>query len=140
MPRIKGNAGSTDEIPGPVMPFPLSLPSSHLLGLSAALTLLLAPGAQAATRFAAPAGAGSACTQDAPCAVADAVSGAATGDDVVLAAGDYDVITPLKAAAGRTIEGAPGQPRARLLGSPRLAGDTLSLGAGGAVRHLEIQG
>src|SRR4051794_5281832 len=87
--------------PGPVQPTksPVQHPrlfvirlSPKLLGAPAALALLVAPSAQAATRIAAPTGAGAACTQDAPCAVADAVSGAAAGDDIVLAPGDYTVI------------------------------------------------
>src|SRR5436190_15122752 len=137
MPPIKVRAVATDEIRGPA-PRALRLLSSHPLPLTAAALLLLAPSAQAATRYAAPTGAGTTCTQDAPCAVADAVSGAVADDDLVLAPGDYDVATPLKATVRLSIAGLPGAPRPRLLGASLSAGDVLTLSSGGAARHLEI--
>lgn len=112
----------------------------RLLGAWLLGALLVAPGAHAATRYAAPAGSGGACEQAAPCALADAVSGAASGDEVVLASGDYDVPATVKATVGLTIQGVPGQPRPRLIGSSSLSGDTLSLTGGGTARHLEIHG
>ena len=120
------------------MPSFLSRPLRRLLGAGALATLIAAPSAQAATRYAAPAGSGSTCAATAPCAVADAVSGAASGDDVVLAAGDYPVTSPLHVSAGITVEGTPGQPRPRLLGDPSLSGNTVALGNGATARHLEI--
>ena len=104
------------------------------------IALVAAPSAQAATRYATPGGGGSTCDAASPCAVADAISGAAAGDDVVLAPGDYAVTATLRAAAAITVEGTPGQPRPRLLGDASLDGDTLALPSGGTARHLEIHG
>jgi hypothetical protein len=117
-----------------------SLLMSRCLGAAAVAALVAAPSASAAMRYAAPAGSGSACTADAPCAVADAVAKAASGDDVVLASGTYPVTATIKATVALTVEGTPGQPRPRLLGDPSLAGDTLALAAGGTARRLDIAG
>jgi hypothetical protein len=115
-------------------------PVLRLLGASALAVLAVSPDAQAATRYAAPAGTGAGCAEAAPCALADAVGGAASGDEVVLASGDYDVSATLKATVSLTVQGVAGQPRPRLVGSASLSADTLNLNAGGTARHLEIQG
>jgi hypothetical protein len=117
-----------------------SLLTSRCFGAAVAAALACAPSASAATRYAAPAGSGSACTASAPCAVNEAVAHAAAGDDVVLASGDYAVTSTIKATVALTVEGTPGQPRPRLLGASSLSNDTLYLSAGGTARHLDIAG
>jgi hypothetical protein len=148
VPGVKARRRAADLFLGPpgprfsmlaFSPLPQRTPR-RLLGGCALALLALAPSAQAATRYAAPAGTGSACAATAPCAVAEAVSGAAGGDEVVLAGGDYDVAATLKATVSLTIQGVAGQPRPRLIGATSLTTDTLHLSAGGTARHLEIQG
>jgi hypothetical protein len=54
------------------------------------LTLaVVAPAAMAAERHARPAGTGDACSAAAPCSIETAFSGSASGDEIVLAPGDY---------------------------------------------------
>lgn len=66
-------------------------------------------------RYASPGGSvAAACTYEDPCALATAVSGAVSGDEVIVAPGDYPVTATL-AATGLTIHGIPGRPRPRLL-------------------------
>jgi hypothetical protein len=58
--------------------------------LLAALLILAMPAtAVAAPRYAAPGGTGTACTVGAPCAVDIAMNDATTGDEVIVAPGDY---------------------------------------------------
>ena len=62
------------------------------IGLAAGVALLLgATDAQAAQRYAAPDGTGSACTQEQPCSLADASNEASKGDEVIVTAGDYTI-------------------------------------------------
>lgn len=64
-----------------------TLPLAALLALG-----LAAPGAaQAATRYASPAGAGIACTAASPCSLPAAAGSAVRGDEIVAAAGTYDL-------------------------------------------------
>jgi hypothetical protein len=73
--------------------------------------------ASAATqRYASPTGSGAACSSASPCSVREAVEAASSGDEVVVAPGDYPLTTPgLSAGPGITVHGVAGQPRPRLL-------------------------
>src|ERR1700712_5779286 len=63
-----------------------------LLPLATAAALLALPAvAPAATRYASPLGFGAKCTEASPCTITQGVLGAIDGDEVVLAAGTYDV-------------------------------------------------
>ncbi|MEY2516269.1 MAG: hypothetical protein QOJ89_3627, partial [bacterium] len=56
----------------------------------AALLALATPAVASATqRYAGPGGTGTACTQPAPCRVDEAVTNAATGDEVIVLPGDH---------------------------------------------------
>jgi len=84
---------------------------------SLALFAALASGASAAPRYASPNGSGSTCTEGAPCKITVAVSGAHSGDTVILAGNEssYGTVglpltTELKLENGVSMQGAPGQP------------------------------
>src|SRR3954471_11688978 len=81
------------------------------------LALLLLPAAAGATpRYTAPRDGATtgACPVEAPCTLAAAAAGATAGDEIIVAAGDYDLETPLVLPAGVSITGAPGErPRLR---------------------------
>jgi hypothetical protein len=113
------------------------------IAVAIAVFLTVSVEAQAADRYAAPAGAGTACTSGAPCPIATAVNSAATNDDVIVTPGDYGSVgAPMTTAlqpsvTGVSIRGEAGQPR------PRLFMDTAGNGvelfmAGTEIGHLEI--
>jgi hypothetical protein len=84
---------------------------------SLALLAALASSAGAAPRYASPNGSGSTCAEGAPCKVTVAVSGAHSGDTVILAGneGSYGttgvpLTAELKLENGVSMQGAPGQP------------------------------
>jgi hypothetical protein len=104
----------------------------------AALAAVPATG-QAATRYATPSGFGKQCTTALPCPVAEAITGAAQHDEVVVAPGDYTVSDSLNAPNNLDIHGAVGQARPRLMFThPTHYG--LYLGAGTRLRHVEVDG
>src|SRR5262249_39393573 len=72
----------------------------------------LAAGAQ---RYASPTGSGTACTSASPCSISQAITGAAIGDEVTLASGDYPVSATIQTPAELTIHGIAGQPRPRII-------------------------
>ncbi len=81
-----------------------------------ALFAAFAPSAGAAPRYASPNGTGSTCAEGSPCKITVAVSGAHSGDTVVLAGneGSYGtsgvpLMTELKLENGVSMQGAPGQ-------------------------------
>jgi hypothetical protein len=79
---------------------------------TAAGVVVAGPAEAATVRYAAPAGSGTACTAAAPCAVTQAVGGAASGDEVVLTPGSYNAMGPISSSASNlTVHGVPGQPR-----------------------------
>lgn len=91
-----------------------------MIRLGAALVAALAfcvPGAGAATRYAEPNGDGpvATCPQRDPCAIRAAISdpSVASGDDVVVGPGTYDITPgpPLSISAAITVHGQAGQPR-----------------------------
>src|SRR4051812_3971271 len=98
----------------------------RLLPVPALLPLALAPAAAAQTRYAAPGGGGAQpCAAAAPCSIAAAVQAAQDGDDVAIAPGDYTVSQTLKPRTRVALHGLDGQPRPRLLGPGKLAGEVL---------------
>jgi hypothetical protein len=118
-----------------------------LVAALVSLTALAAPtAALGAERYAAPGGSGTACSAAAPCALDGAVNGAADGDEVIIAPGDYGspaapMTTPL-VIVNKDVEvhGVAGQPRPRLFFSTS-AGDVTAIDLNtdaGSVRHLTI--
>jgi hypothetical protein len=64
-------------------------------GIAVFLTALaLAPAAQAAQRYAAPAGSGTECTQAKPCSLNEAMSKAKASDEVIVGSGNYPLSSP----------------------------------------------
>jgi hypothetical protein len=76
--------------------------------------LAAAPAASAATpRYASPNGSGD-CGSASPCSITQAITGAQSGDEVIVNPGDYSLTTSLIASKPITIHGVAGQPRPRL--------------------------
>lgn len=120
------------------------MPSSrtHRLRLLTVVGALLAvastaPAASAAAqRYASPTGSGD-CSSASPCDVTQAVNGAAAGDEVIVAPGDYPLTTTLFTQAPITIHGVAGQPRPRLFFSgPGQMG--LHLANDSTLRYVEV--
>jgi hypothetical protein len=81
---------------------------------SLAILAVAAPGASAAAqRYASPSGGGSACSSAVPCALTDAIEGAAGGDEVIVTPGDYQVAN-IEQLSPVAVHGVAGQPRPRL--------------------------
>src|SRR4051812_11376009 len=108
----------------------------------------LAPAANAAVRFASPDGSGAApCAESAPCNINTAISGAADGDEVVLASGTYDSAhgVPVQGIdVGNTqdnllIHGRPGQPRPVISFSDGAEPAVEVLGTGTTIRDAKIE-
>jgi hypothetical protein len=114
-----------------------------LISLVVSLSLAaFAATASAAVRYASPGGAGAnPCSAATPCSLATAVSGAAGGDQVLLAAGDYTLAGTLTVTASIAIDGPLGQPRARLvyMGVPTSPAVSISQ-PNTALRRLDIVG
>jgi hypothetical protein len=106
----------------------------------ATLALAAAPGALAAQRFAAPTGAGTECTQGAPCSLGEAVGAAKAGDEVIVGAGTYPLTVPVFAPAVTNVQihGEPGGPMPRITASfpSPVFGITQ---AGDSLAYLEIE-
>lgn len=98
--------------------------------------------ASAAVRYASSGGSGAEpCTAVAPCALADAVSNASNGDQVLLAAGDYTLSAPLTVTASVTIEGTPGQQRPKLNYTGPVNNTAIFINAPNvAVRRISVEG
>jgi hypothetical protein len=79
------------------------------------------------------------CTASAPCRLDRALALATGGDTVVVLPGTYSITYPLEANGAITVEGAPGQPRPRLIGGASLTSDTLEASGGATVRDLDIE-
>ena len=113
----------------------------RVLIVAIAAILVTAGPAGATQRFASPAGAGSCATAAAPCSYPTAMLGATSGDEIILAAGDYgSELSPIAADIysydALNVHGVAGQPRPRIFSSA-----TYSLGlynAASVVRHLEV--
>jgi hypothetical protein len=87
--------------------------------LSLVVLALFPAGAGAAVRYAAPSGAGpEPCASANPCSFAQAVSGAASGDEVIVTPGTYPISSTVTVTQPITIHGATGGPRPILQGQP----------------------
>lgn len=100
---------------------------NYVLAILIYLALMLAPAQQAGPRYAAPYGAGTACTDTEPCSLATALSG---GGLVYALPGTYAGAWVIS-VPGTTLESASG-------GRARLDGSLTIRGAGSTVRGLEI--
>ncbi|HEY5977989.1 MAG TPA: choice-of-anchor Q domain-containing protein, partial [Solirubrobacterales bacterium] len=112
------------------------------IALATGLVLLIgAAGAEGAQRYAAPNGTGSTCTQQQPCTLAEASNGASNGDEVIVAAGDYEITgAPLNLAdTGLHLHGDFGGPMPRVFA--KLGGQQAIVLSGEGVRlsYLEVQ-
>ena len=113
----------------------MTLVRGGLLTLLAALAL--APAAQAGQRFASPSGSGVECGQAAPCSLAEAVSKAKTGDEVIVGTGIYSVVEGLfPEAGGVDIHGDYGAPMPTIKAA--FSGTVIGISAGGHVAHLAV--
>lgn len=120
----------------------MSVRAGLLVSLSALACAVAPAEASAAQRFAAPDAAnhGGACTQSDPCPLAPAVSGAGSGDEVVVEPGSYSITGNLNPHAGVNLHGVAGQPAPVIVGSPSLGGDNaVSVSTGSSISHLAIQ-
>jgi Putative metal-binding motif len=127
--------------------------------LAVVIPLLVAAPALGATRYASPSGSAtdSSCTASAPCTLKRAVQVAQTGDEVLVAQGDYHVagqagspcsgpFDPANSPQGSAlvtgnldVEGVPGRPRPRIIGDAATC-VVVNAGAAGVLKHLEIDG
>jgi hypothetical protein len=109
------------------------------LALLTSLALASAsPGvAAAAQRYASPSGSGTACSSASPCQIAQAITGAQSGDEVVVMPGDHSLTAAPPLHNQVTIRGVPGQPRPRLVFSGNGQGGMFAP-VGTVLRHLEI--
>ncbi len=109
-----------------------------LLTVAAAIVAaaVTAPGASAATqRYASPTGSGD-CSSAKPCGFADAVKVAGAGDEVILAPGEYHVLTAVYVNEPITIHGVAGQPRPRLVIEPDVGELVLKAST---LRYVEVE-
>ena len=110
----------------------------RLASLTILALAIAAPGASAATqRYASPSGSGTACSSASPCEIAQAITGAQSGDEVVVEPGDHSLTATPPVHNQVTIRGIPGQPRPRLVFSGYGQGG-LFVPAGNVLRNLEI--
>jgi hypothetical protein len=80
-----------------------------------AVAATITPTASAATqRYAATTGSGTDCTAVKPCNLREAVENAATGDEVIVAPGDYALTATLETPSGITVRGVAGRQRPHL--------------------------
>jgi hypothetical protein len=82
--------------------------------------LALAPAAQAAQRYAAPAGTGAECTQAKPCSLKEAITKAKANDEVIVTSGAYTVTETVflaPEASGAYVHGDFGGPRPTITGA-----------------------
>jgi hypothetical protein len=109
-------------------------------GIASFIFLALAPAALGA-RYAAPKGEGSECTQEKPCALREAVSGAKAGDEVIVTSGTYEVTPPAISAPPATnvqIHGDQSGPMPKI--SAGFGGPVFTLTqAGDSLSYLEIE-
>lgn len=115
----------------------MRLPPARIAALLA-LSFVVAGDAAAAIRHAAPGSnrTSGACATDTPCRLDFAVSGAAAGDTVQLAPGDYQVTYAVAAKKAIHVTGDPEQPRPRLIGDANRTVAVLDMSFGGSIRHL----
>ena len=99
---------------------------------------VLAPAASAAERHATPAGDGEACSSDIPCSISKAISGAASGDEVIVHPGEYALTTTIADPGEITVHGVAGQPRPRLVFSGD-AQEGFRVGWHSTLRYVEVE-
>jgi hypothetical protein len=103
------------------------------------LVVAVAPAADAAQRYAASSGSStSACTAGAPCTIERAVNNAASGDEVIVAPGAYQLDAPLNPKGALDLHGDPNRAAPRIAASGKLGGTVLTF-KGGTLRHLSLQ-
>ena len=110
--------------------------------LSIAVSAAISPAAATAgERWATPSSsrASGPCLAIDPCRLDVAITGAANGDDVILAPGDYVVAGPLEPSTKITLRGEAGKPRPTLIGAASLQSSVLSFKVDGTLRHLALQ-
>ena len=102
--------------------------------------LAVATPAVAAPRYASPGGAGTDCSQGAPCSLVTAVNGANAADDVIVASGDYDVgMSGVLVDKAISVHGIDGQSRP-VIHSPIAEGAVITaMHPGASVRHLTVR-
>ena len=107
---------------------------------TALAALALSPGQASAaqTYYVSPTGAGSACTQEAPCEIAFALGSTAPGDTVLLAGddGSYVLTEQLNVPTGVAMKGEASQPRPVF--NSTAANYGVQLGAGASLSYLEL--
>jgi hypothetical protein len=112
-----------------------------MVGLVVSLLVLLCcpAAATAATRYAAPEGSrtSATCAAADPCALDRAVNLAAAGDEVVVGAGEYRVITPLRPTGAIDLHGDRDRAAPDVVGDPHLSSTLLTM-RGGTLGHLSL--
>jgi hypothetical protein len=103
--------------------------------------LALAPAAQGAQRYAAPAGSGNECTQAQPCLLSEAVGKAESNDEVIVTPGTYALASKVATPLGKTgidIHGEPGQPVPRLVAASA-ANAVFEVGAENRLSQVDLE-
>jgi hypothetical protein len=107
-----------------------------LVGLVALAT---ASTAQAAQRYAAPTGAGEACTQEAPCSLKQAIEKAKANDEVIVTAGSYSPASSMiTVVENLNIHGDLGGPMPKISTSFGSSAPIQGVGAGDRLAYLEF--
>ena len=105
----------------------------------AAVLLCAASTAVAAQRYAAPNGSGSACSSGSPCAIGIAFTGANNGDEIIIAAGDYNAVTSTSVRTSRRLRA-----RSARAAPPRIhfaSGHYMDSGTNGSrLSYVQIEG
>ena len=107
--------------------------------VAALLVLVATPTAEAAQRYAAPGGSTtSQCPAADPCAIERAVNGAAAGDEVIVASGDYTLSSALNPRGALNLHGDPDHAWPRITASSKMSGTVLTF-KGGTLSHVSLQ-
>jgi hypothetical protein len=109
-------------------------------GIVSLLVLALVPAADAAQRYAAPAGAGTTCSAAVPCSLKEAITKAKTGDEVIVTAGSYSVEEATHTGPGVKgvdVHGVPGGPPPKIVGA--VNGTLIAVGEeGDSLSYLDV--
>ena len=105
--------------------------------VAALLVLVATPTAQAAQRYAVPGGSTtSQCPVADPCAIERAVNGAAAGDEVIVASGDYTLTAPAEPRGALDLHGDADQMWPRIIAAGKVSGTALTFKGGDALARL----